>query len=258
MSDAYRTVGNPGTGETITILETSEESGGARVVALITLAPGGAVTPHSHRIRETFECVEGAFTVHLGGRDMRFPPGESMVADPQQLHGFRNDTDVARHPQGDRHASGRPRPGAADSVRPRPGWRTRAGQAPAASAGHGEPGLSRPLLLPAAAALALLDAHRRDVAVRRPRLRSDHGALQPGTGTDESDRTLTGKYPRPGSCVTTPPPHDQQVERQPARTGTTQWYVASAAQPPPGSRDYWDGRDVRQKWRIRLHANAGT
>lgn len=95
MSDAYRTVGNPGTGETITFLETSEESGGARVVALITLAPGGAVTPHSHRIRETFECVEGAFTVHLEGRDMRFPPGESMVADPQQLHGFRNDTDVA-------------------------------------------------------------------------------------------------------------------------------------------------------------------
>ncbi len=163
-----------------------------------------------------------------------------------------------RHPQGDRHASGRPRPGAADSVRPRPGWRTRAGQASAASAGHGEPGLSRPLLLPAAAALALLDADRRDVAVRRPRLRSDHGALQPGTGTDESDRTLSGKYPRPGSCVTTPPPHDRQVERQPARTGTTQWYVASAAQPPPGSRDYRDGRDVRQKWRIRLHANAGT
>ena len=94
MSDAYRTIDNPSTGETITFVETSEESGGARVVALITLAPGGAVAPHSHRITETFECVEGAFTVHLAGRDMTFPPGENMTTGPHQLHGFRNDTDV--------------------------------------------------------------------------------------------------------------------------------------------------------------------
>jgi quercetin dioxygenase-like cupin family protein len=94
MSDAYRTVDNPGTGETITFVETSEESGGARVVALITLAPGGAVAPHSHRITETFECVEGAFTVHLAGRHMAFPQGECMTTGPHQLHGFRNDTDV--------------------------------------------------------------------------------------------------------------------------------------------------------------------
>jgi hypothetical protein len=60
MSVAYRTVNNPGTGETITFVETSEDTGGARVVALITLAPGGAIAPHSHRITETFECVEGA------------------------------------------------------------------------------------------------------------------------------------------------------------------------------------------------------
>jgi quercetin dioxygenase-like cupin family protein len=94
MSNAYRTVVNRGTGETITFVETSEESGGARVVALITLAPGGAVTPHSHQVKETFECVEGVFTVHLGGRDMAFPAGASMAASPHQLHGFRNDTDV--------------------------------------------------------------------------------------------------------------------------------------------------------------------
>jgi quercetin dioxygenase-like cupin family protein len=94
MIDASRTVNNPGTGETITFLETSEESGGTRVVALITLAPGGGVTAHSHRATETFECAEGAFTVHLAGRDTRFSPGESMVAGPHQMHGFRNDTDV--------------------------------------------------------------------------------------------------------------------------------------------------------------------
>ena len=94
MADAYSTVSNPGTGETIAFLETAEDSGGARVVALITVAPGGAVTPHSHRATETFECVEGVFTVRLGGRDMRFPPGERVIADPHQMHGFRNDTGV--------------------------------------------------------------------------------------------------------------------------------------------------------------------
>ena len=93
MIDASRTVNNPGTGETITFLETSEESGGTRVVALITLAPGGAVTANSHRASETFECAEGAFTVHLGDRDMHFSPGEHGRL--HQMHGFRNDTDVA-------------------------------------------------------------------------------------------------------------------------------------------------------------------
>jgi quercetin dioxygenase-like cupin family protein len=94
MSDAYRTVDNPGTGETITFVETSEASGGARVVALITLAPGGAVTPHSHQVKETFECIEGTFTIHLAGRDMTFPAGACVAAGPHQLHAFRNDTDI--------------------------------------------------------------------------------------------------------------------------------------------------------------------
>ena len=94
MSDAYRTVDNPGTGETITFVETSEASGGARVVALITLAPGGAITPHSHQVKETFECIEGTFTIHLADRDMTFPAGASLAVGPHQLHGFRNDTDV--------------------------------------------------------------------------------------------------------------------------------------------------------------------
>jgi len=257
MSDAYRTVGNPGTGETITFLETSEESGGARVVALITLAPGGAVTPHSHRIRETFECVEGAFTVHLGGRDMRFPPGESMVADPQQLHGFRNDTDVAATlkvtatPAGDLDRVLRTLCGLGRDGVLVPGKPPRHPLVMANLAYRGRcysPPLPRWLYWTLIGGMSPFGARACDRIM----------ALQPGTGTDESDRTLSGKYPRPGSCVTTPPPHDQQVERQPARTGTTQWYVASAAQPPPGSRDYRDGRGVRQKRRIRLHANAGT
>jgi quercetin dioxygenase-like cupin family protein len=92
MSNANRTVSNPGTGETISFLETSAETGGARVVAEITLAPGGVVTPHSHRMAETFECLEGAFLVHLDGRETEFAPGQRMVASPHRMHGFRNVT----------------------------------------------------------------------------------------------------------------------------------------------------------------------
>jgi quercetin dioxygenase-like cupin family protein len=195
MSNAYRTVVNRGTGETITFVETSEESGGARVVALITLAPGGAVTPHSHQVKETFECVEGVFTVHLGGRDMAFPAGASMAASPHQLHGFRNDTDVpatlkvTATPAGDLDRVLRTLCGLSQDGLLVPGKPPRH---PLAM----EPGLSRPLLLPAAAALALLGPDRRDGTLRRPRLRPDHGVLQPATGTKQPDRTLTGTSSR--------------------------------------------------------------
>jgi hypothetical protein len=61
VSDACRTVGIPGTGKTTT-LPRRPKIVAARVVAVITLAPGGAVTPRAHRARKTIECVEGALT----------------------------------------------------------------------------------------------------------------------------------------------------------------------------------------------------
>ena len=85
-------VSNPATGETITFLETTSQTGGARVVMDITLDPGGAVTPHSHRVAETFEVLDGTFVVHHAGREAHLEPGEVMVAEPFTLHGFRNDT----------------------------------------------------------------------------------------------------------------------------------------------------------------------
>lgn len=93
MTDPLRTVTNPSEGGTITFLETSEESGGARMVATITLAPGGSVRPHSHRVEERFQCVEGTFRLQLRGTDRPFEPGEFLTAAPHELHGFRNDTD---------------------------------------------------------------------------------------------------------------------------------------------------------------------
>lgn len=107
MDDDWRRVSNPVSGETITFLRTSEETGGAEVVMLVSLTPGGAVTPHSHRMAETFECVDGTFTVQLDGRDSTLSAGEVMVANPRVMHGFRNDTDqpatvrVSATPAGD-------------------------------------------------------------------------------------------------------------------------------------------------------------
>jgi quercetin dioxygenase-like cupin family protein len=92
MSITNRTVTNTVTGETITFLETSAETGGVRVVAEITLTPGGAVIPHSHRVSETFECLDGSFITHLAGNETEFTPGQRMIAKPHEMHGFRNDT----------------------------------------------------------------------------------------------------------------------------------------------------------------------
>jgi quercetin dioxygenase-like cupin family protein len=92
MSITNRTVTNTVTGETITFLETSAERGGVRVVAQITLTPGGSVIPHSHRVSESFECLDGSFITHLAGKEIEFLPGQRMIAQPHEMHGFRNDT----------------------------------------------------------------------------------------------------------------------------------------------------------------------
>jgi len=68
MNEDWRTITNPATGEEVTFVETSQETGGLRVVMRLTLAPGGAVQAHSHRLAESFECVEGQSTSAWMGR----------------------------------------------------------------------------------------------------------------------------------------------------------------------------------------------
>ena len=58
MNEDWRTITNPVTGEELTSVETSEETGGLRTVMRLTLAPGGAVQAHSHRGTESFECTQ--------------------------------------------------------------------------------------------------------------------------------------------------------------------------------------------------------
>ena len=117
-----RTVTNTVTGETITFLETSAETGGVRVVAEITLTPGGSVIPHSHRVSEIFECLDGSFITHLAGKETEFIPGQRMIAEPYEIHGFRNDTAQPRNPQGHRYTRWRPGPYSAHAQWAQPRW----------------------------------------------------------------------------------------------------------------------------------------
>jgi quercetin dioxygenase-like cupin family protein len=93
MDDARRTVANPVTGETITFLTTSEQTAGQEAVMSITLAPAGVITPHSHRMVERFECLDGTFMAYRHGRYVPLKVGQVMLADAHALHGLRNDTD---------------------------------------------------------------------------------------------------------------------------------------------------------------------
>jgi quercetin dioxygenase-like cupin family protein len=87
---AERTIHDPTTGENITFLETSEESGGHRVVMRLGLAPGTVVPPHAHPFEEAFECMEGRLQFRLNGRSMELRPGGGGYAPPPVGHRLNN------------------------------------------------------------------------------------------------------------------------------------------------------------------------
>ena len=88
-----RTIADLNTGETLTFLETSEETGGQRVVMRLTLAPGTVVPPHAHPIEESFKCEDGPVGFHLDGRWADLGPGDAVSAAPGRVHGLRNTSD---------------------------------------------------------------------------------------------------------------------------------------------------------------------
>jgi quercetin dioxygenase-like cupin family protein len=88
-----RTIADLNSGETLTFLETSEETGGQRVVVRLTLAPGTVVPPHAHPIEESFRCEEGPVGFHLDGRWADLGPGDAVSAAPGRVHGLRNASD---------------------------------------------------------------------------------------------------------------------------------------------------------------------
>ncbi len=89
------TIANPVSGERITWLETTEQTGGALLRWRHALAPGARVPfDHVHpRQEERFTVVEGPvrFRVGRGSRDLG--DGERLVVPAGTAHGFRNPND---------------------------------------------------------------------------------------------------------------------------------------------------------------------
>lgn len=84
-----RRVYNPIQKDAAIFLVTAEESGGARTLVEIELAPGGGNALHIHtRFAEHFEVEEGQLVVQLGGEEHVLGPGDTAVAPPRTPHRF--------------------------------------------------------------------------------------------------------------------------------------------------------------------------
>ena len=90
-----RTIINPIIKDTVTFLQTAEESGNAITEADITLMPGGGNPLHYHKtFSETFTALEGDLGIKLGKKATRIlRPGESYTVEPMSLHSFFNPTE---------------------------------------------------------------------------------------------------------------------------------------------------------------------
>jgi mannose-6-phosphate isomerase-like protein (cupin superfamily) len=91
IDDRPRRIYNPVQRDAATFLETSEESGGARTLAELEIAPGGKVSPHYHlTYSERFKVLEGRLTVEIDGVRHELGPGDEAVAVPRSLHAWSN------------------------------------------------------------------------------------------------------------------------------------------------------------------------
>ena len=89
--DRPRKIYNPVQRDAATFLETSEETGGARTLAELEVAPGGKVTRHYHlTYSERFQVLEGHLTVDIDGVHHELKPGDEAVAPARSVHAWSN------------------------------------------------------------------------------------------------------------------------------------------------------------------------
>lgn len=90
-----RTIVNPIIKDTVTFLQTSEETNGKMTEAEITLMPGGGNPLHYHKTySESFKAIDGELGVKLGKSNSKIlKPGESFTVAPMALHSFFNPTE---------------------------------------------------------------------------------------------------------------------------------------------------------------------
>lgn len=78
---ARRVIHNPVQRDSVTFLETCDETRGRRTVVELAVAPGGGNVLHTHRsYSERFEVLDGALGVQVGRRVLTLGAGESGTA----------------------------------------------------------------------------------------------------------------------------------------------------------------------------------
>lgn len=93
---AGESIRNNRTGETLTMLVSEEENGGARQLYEVHV-PAGRPSPPLHRhlaFTETFQVVKGSLDMYLGRErnHVRIHPEEKLTAEIGQLHTFANES----------------------------------------------------------------------------------------------------------------------------------------------------------------------
>ena len=87
---------NPKTGETITVLTTSQETNGELFRMRYTMAPHAAIADeHSHPYQEMIiRGRSGTLTCIVGGAELKIAAGETATIPPGVAHFQRNDTEA--------------------------------------------------------------------------------------------------------------------------------------------------------------------
>jgi quercetin dioxygenase-like cupin family protein len=95
MAHAGQTIHNPVTGETITFLKTTAETGGELLVFECRSEPGKtALAPHLHTNQEErFTMLSGTLGVRLGKEVHTLRPGDKMTLPAGVVHQWWNPTD---------------------------------------------------------------------------------------------------------------------------------------------------------------------
>ncbi len=79
----------------IKFLITGEQTGGAFLMAEVSVPPGGGNPPHiHHREEESFYLQQGTLTVHVGGRTLTTTAGDFICLPRGVAHSFQNTGNV--------------------------------------------------------------------------------------------------------------------------------------------------------------------
>jgi quercetin dioxygenase-like cupin family protein len=91
---ASRRIHNPIQRDAATFLETSEETGGARTLVELEIAPGGRVNPHEHTTYiEYFAVHRGRLTVRVDDAEVHLGPGDEAIVPAGAVHSWANEGD---------------------------------------------------------------------------------------------------------------------------------------------------------------------